>query len=286
MRSLRVFWKSEAKPLLVDALRRARLLAHADRVLYLNSLLRSRGSNAAFGPAHASLPLPPPHLVFDACGHTDYESYFESGVQDARTIADIVESNIRRDHVSVCEWGCGPARVLRHLGCMWPRGQIGLYGSDYNAESIEWCRSHLKGIHFTLNQMLPPLPFESQSFDCVYAISVFTHLSKVRHFDWIEELSRVLRPDGIVIFTTHGDSSTHELLRHEERHYRAGELVVRGNFEEGKRCYVAHQPPAFVQQQLLGGWRLVSHASFSRTQDIWVARRGDPKTARPAGSRP
>jgi hypothetical protein len=42
--------------------------------------------------------------------------------------------------------------------------------------------------------------------DCIYAISVFTHLSAELQDLWMKELRRIVRPGGHLLITTHGES--------------------------------------------------------------------------------
>ena len=165
--------------------------------------------------------------------------------------------------------------MIRHLRQLLVDRRASLYGTDYNEESVEWCRANLVGITFERNGLSPPLPFTDQYLDCIYALSVFTHLSDARHFEWIAELKRVLRPGGIVILTTHSDAAVDRLLGSELERYKAGQLVVRGQVREGKKWYLAYQPPDFVRNELLAGWEVVSHAHarMFNTQDVWVARK-------------
>jgi SAM-dependent methyltransferase len=46
----------------------------------------------------------------------------------------------------------------------------------------------------------PPLPFESEKFDLVYAVSVFTHIDQF-WASWMVELHRVLAPGGFLVAT-------------------------------------------------------------------------------------
>ncbi len=49
----------------------------------------------------------------------------------------------------------------------------------------------------------PPLEFDSASFDLVWAISVFTHLTD-NSIPWLLELHRILKPGGLLIATYMG----------------------------------------------------------------------------------
>jgi hypothetical protein len=96
------------------------------------------------------------------------------------------------------------------------------------------------------------------------------------HFEWIKDLSRVVKPNGIIIITTHGDLARANLLEQERKVYDQGELVVRDKVQEGKRTFVAYHPPSFVRHQLLKNLQVISHITNpiprSLTQDIWIAR--------------
>ena len=258
-----------------NALRHARLLPLADLALYAWSVLKKLPANLRFRSVHAEIATPPSHLAFDAYGHVDRAAYLASGEKDARIVAETVNRWLPGSGIRVCEWGCGPGRVIRHLRQLLSDRRASLYGTDYNEETVEWCRASLEGIAFERNGLSPPLPFTDEYLDCVYALSVFTHLSDARHFEWIAELKRVIRPGGIVILTTHSDAATDRLLGPELARYKAGELVVRGQVKEGKKWFLAYQPPGFVRNELLAGWEVLSHAHARMfgTQDLWVARK-------------
>jgi cyclopropane fatty-acyl-phospholipid synthase-like methyltransferase len=81
------------------------------------------------------------------------------------------------------------------------------------------------------------LPLEAELFDYVYAISIFTHLSERLHYSWIEELFRLLKPNGIIIFTTHGDLCAKRLSTTEKEKYNSGNLVGKDQIKEGKNTF-------------------------------------------------
>jgi len=51
------------------------------------------------------------------------------------------------------------------------------------------------------NSLAPPLPYKASTFDFIYANSVFTHIQMEATPNWIAELRRVLRPEGVLIAT-------------------------------------------------------------------------------------
>ena len=70
---------------------------------------------------------------------------------------------------------------------------------------LEWCKSSIPDVEFYLNEPMPPTGVATASFDAVYCCSVFTHLSEQAHYDWAQEHIRILKPGGILAFTTLGD---------------------------------------------------------------------------------
>lgn len=71
-------------------------------------------------------------------------------------------------------------------------------------DAIEWCRQNLDFAKFEVNESVPPLRYPTNSFDFVYAISVFTHLNEDYQFQWLAELQRVTKQTGYVLLTVHG----------------------------------------------------------------------------------
>jgi SAM-dependent methyltransferase len=266
-----------ARQRIVSLLRKTRLLTLADRVMLLREMIRRRGANRRFQAEHPEFAVPPAPLAYEACNHVDWREYHDSGMLHARLVADLVRVHLAGDRLRICEWGCGPGRVIRHLRGVFAGRTVELFGADCNDASVAWCRARLPGVDVRLNGLDPPLPFETDAFDVLYAISVFTHLSAEGHRRWMDEVLRVVRPSGLVIFTTHGDACTGRLLPREQRRYREGNLVVRGGVHEGSKCFAAYQPPVYVREQLLKDAEAVAHlpspASYQMMQDVWVARK-------------
>jgi len=88
--------------------------------------------------------------------------------------------------------GLRPGACLRHLPAILDE-TCPVYGTDYNKTTIFWCRKNLDKIHFSINELIPPLNFSNGEFDIVYGISIFTHLSAEMHDAWMNEFSRILK---------------------------------------------------------------------------------------------
>lgn len=106
------------------------------------------------------------------------------------------------------DFGCGAGRVLLHLQPV----AVGadLWACDIDEPSVRWLTNRLSPpVHVFRNDEQPPLPLEDGSFDLVVAVSVFSHLADTWS-EWLLELRRVLRPDGLLLATFHGAGSWHE----------------------------------------------------------------------------
>jgi SAM-dependent methyltransferase len=265
------------KPRLAALLRRTGLLALSDRIKFHWLVRRMGPANAAFRDAHPDFPTPPLALAYDAYAHIDLRAYHDLGQTHAAYFAALIREHVTAPAPRVLEWGCGPARVLRHLPALLPAGSD-VHGTDYNPASVAWCQATLPHLNVVNNQLAPPLPYADATFDAIYVLSVFTHLSEAMHTAWSAELARLLRPGGVLITTTHGDRYRQaELLPDEQTRYDRGELIVRGQVEEGKKWYAAFHPPSYVRTRMFPALTEVAHhpspLANSLEQDVWVFRK-------------
>jgi ubiquinone/menaquinone biosynthesis C-methylase UbiE len=258
-------------------LRKAYLLQLADYLMFIGNLSANRKSNKLFLGENPDFISPPAHLSYDAYNHTNLQCYHDMGLRHSALISDLVAEHVSGNEIKICEWGCGPARVIRHLEQINGFGKVELYATDYNESSINWCNKNIKNVKFFLNNLEPPLLFEPGLFDCVYAISIFTHLSERLHYAWIDELFRLIKPNGIIIFTTHGDLCAKRLSAAEKEKYNSGCLIVKDQIKEGKKHFSAYHPPEFIRQKLLKGYNIVRHMSDSSSyhldQEVWVVKK-------------
>ena len=92
----------------------------------------------------------------------------------------------------------------------------------------------------------------SDKFDLVYAYSTFTHWSAALQKQWTTELTRVLKPGGLLLFTTHGAYFRDLFLQAEEgERFDRGEPIVRRPGSSGANRCAAFHPLAFVKNELL-----------------------------------
>jgi ubiquinone/menaquinone biosynthesis C-methylase UbiE len=266
-----------AKSYLVRWLRKAHLFALVDHLRYWFQRIKNRSRNNTFRAAHPTLTLPPDFFIYETY-RADLQAYYEDGLKTAGEIVDEFKKGIdvAKPGVRILDWGCGPARITRHLPALLPAAEI--YGTDYNRKYIDWCSSALPSIQFSLNRIDPPLAYNESFFDAIISISIFTHLSAASHNAWANELYRVLKPGGVAFITTQGAAYRPVLIEAERFLFDKNELVVREDTREGNRLFSAFQPPLFMQQLFAGKFEVIDFVAAptigaAPAQDQWLVRK-------------
>ena len=225
-------------------------------------------------------PLPRAALRYKVSETVSIESFVRIGAACADRIRALARAQgfAIEEAAAVLDFGCGCARVLRWLQPPLAESTVTrFHGVDVDLACIEWCRGALPGACFACNDPLPPLPFLDESFDVIYSISVFTHLDEQRQGDWLRELCRLLRRDGLLIFTVHGENAA-DMLSPEERAllHRAGFLFKRSQKLSGllpEWYHTSWQSSRYVTT-LLAPWfdRIEYHVVADGMQDFVVCR--------------
>jgi SAM-dependent methyltransferase len=203
-------------------------------------------------------------------GTADADWFLRSG----RASYDAIAEHVPLDRVgSVLDFGCGCGRVTRY----WHDFDGSVAGSDVNEGAVEWCRRNLPFARFEVNELAPPLAFEAASFDLVYALSVFTHLTAELQLAWRDELHRALRPGGFLLLTTHGRSYLPRLAGAERERFERGELVVRWGDVPGTNLCSAHHPEPYLRDTFARGFEFLEleaeGARGNPTQDLVLLRK-------------
>ena len=223
-------------------------------------------------------PLPPGNLIFLVTGSESPEWFLNSGRSASEAIREILAKHDLKieQFTSVLDFGCGVGRIMRHWSST--RGPE-WYGTDYNPQLVEWCREHLKFSQFNVNTLSGKLPYAGESFDFIYAYSVFTHLKEELQFFWINELSRVLKPGGYIYFTTHGEYYLANLTPAERALYDRGQPVVREQQESGSNFCATFHPPRYVHETLAQNFTVIDFIPGSdhgwSAQDIHLVKKPD-----------
>jgi SAM-dependent methyltransferase len=236
-------------------------------------------SNATFrrNGAPDGLPLPPSDLIFLVAGTSDISWFLTAGSRAADSVRAVLRgSGIEVDHLdAILDFGCGCGRVLRHWHSL---KSTRVFGTDYNPRLVEWCRLNLSFADVRENRLEPPLRYDDMAFDLVYALSVFTHLTRDLQDAWMRELFRIVKPGGHLLITTHGEYYIRRLNEQERRRFLAGDLVVKNNLgAPGTNTCSAYHPVAYVRNHLALDFQveqfIPSGATGNPMQDLYLLRR-------------
>ena len=221
------------------------------------------------------LPIPPPRLINLVAGHFDVGAFYRNGRLGADCISAILQKNGIEMHrfLSILDFGCGCGRILR----FWDKLHgPEIHGSDYNPALVRWCQGHLPFGEFKTNQSHPPLDYPDESFDFVYAVSVFTHFAEELQIPWMQELWRICLPGGYVLITLHGESYLQQLPMDEREKFDDGELVViREKYSGTNICGVFH-PGSYVRDILAEGFSVIDFLPLGAkdaNQDMYLLQK-------------
>lgn len=150
--------------------------------------------------------MPPRQLasrVFAVEGWSDPDAAYEAlGAQTKSQVTRLLPEGWSFERKRVLDFGSGAGRTLRHFA---QEAEIAeFWGCDIDGPSIAWMHENLcPPFHAWQSPHNPPLGLEHETFDLIYAISVFTHLTD-NSIPWLLELHRMLKPDGLLVATFMG----------------------------------------------------------------------------------
>jgi SAM-dependent methyltransferase len=105
---------------------------------------------------------------------------------------------------AILDWGCGCGRTARNFYRL-PTSK--LTGVDIDRDNLDWCKANLPFVEFQDVPLHPPTQFAPESFDLVFGISVFSHLSEPHQFEWLQELRRIARPGAFLLMSVLGETT-------------------------------------------------------------------------------
>jgi len=210
--------------------------------------------------------------------------------------ADLVLSALRSagtdlTHVGdAMDFGCSSGRVVRVLQAAFP--EVRWHGCDPNASAIGWASEHIPEVEFFVSPQEPPLAVHEASFSLVYAISIWSHFAPELGLRWFQEMHRLIRPGGHLVFTTHGYQSVAFYVENGERSAAQGHQIVDSLYRHGHwyasefgdvgdagvlnpQWGTAFLSVEWVLSRLCPRWRVLEYAPGrnQNNQDVYVLQR-------------
>lgn len=226
------------------------------------------------------LPIPPPSLCFSVIASYDVDCFLRTGFQGAESIRNILARNKKpiNQYSEILDFGCGCGRITRHLKDL---TNSSITGSDINHTPILWAQKNLKFARFITNGISDSLPFENDSFDLVFAVSVFTHLSERLQKHWMGELTRILKPGGALLITVKGENWKVDLGEEQMNSFNHGNMVVIEPEYSGSNYCAAYHPPEYARTVLGAGLNIIEHepcGSKEISQDFYLMAKAGPQS--------
>lgn len=129
-------------------------------------------------------------------------------VETGQAAANILGSELERrlgslNGARILDFGAGSGRIAIPLSKDFP--DMRLHCTDVDAEAIDYLSQNApSNLECSVGSYMPPLSFENDQFDAMYAVSVWSHFPHDLAISWLEEVRRVVRPGGILLISVAG----------------------------------------------------------------------------------
>jgi SAM-dependent methyltransferase len=239
------------------------------------------------------VPYPPFELANRVLSLEDWDdplqAYEQLGAETRDALLDLLPNDWFFEGKRVLDFGCGAGRTLRHF--LGEAERTDIWGVDVDPQSIEWLEANLcPPLHALRCDPGPPLPFETASFDLIWAISVFTHLTD-ESASWLIELHRLLRSGALLMATYTGRWSSELLagepwdedrvgmnvLRHDQGWEHGGPMVLMSDWWVREHWGRAFEFVAVAPQVHGQTWALLRRRDVELTADELLAPSDDPR---------
>jgi ubiquinone/menaquinone biosynthesis C-methylase UbiE len=247
-----------------------------DTCLFWYSRVVNYIPNLIFRRKNPSFVLPPDYFLHETF-QLKYDLYKRDGEHSA---AELIEwaTKYKPDIVNILDWGCGVARITRHLSGNF-NSNVNVTGIDINAQMVEWNKSNIPGVEFREIQYCPPTGLPNSYYDLVIGVSVFTHIECSHHESWLEEISRILQEGGLFIFTTHGEHFYNKLNTQEFKKLLKHGCFTQAYEQAGHRMMSTYMVADEFRKKLAPCFDVLEfhagHLDLSKTggQDLWILRK-------------
>jgi 2-polyprenyl-3-methyl-5-hydroxy-6-metoxy-1,4-benzoquinol methylase len=144
---------------------------------------------------------------------TALKHYFDNGRESAIRIREIINRNLHPSGIatinpndfSLLDFASGFGMVNRHFSVVMPEARV--EASDIHPKAVEFHATHLN-IKCHLSNYKPSNLNISNKYDAIVALSFFSHMPSQSWLPWLRRLCDLLAEGGMLIFTTHGPSSS------------------------------------------------------------------------------
>jgi SAM-dependent methyltransferase len=144
----------------------------------------------------------------------------------------------------ILDFPCGHGRVLRYLRAEFPHAEI--TACDLLEDGVDFCAARFGAIPVYSDPSPSRIGLPAASFDLIWVGSLFTHFDAPRWAIFLSFLRDLLRPGGVLVFSTHGRRSR-EILSEQPAVYNLDKSRRRKILKQvdatgfGYACYPTHR---------------------------------------------
>jgi SAM-dependent methyltransferase len=265
------------RTLLKDVFYKAGLVNVLDFLLFKSSQFKNKRRNECFRKQHPELTIPPDYFLYETY-LLDYEQFYKDGELSAKEIIDWTGNYLNQKQIRILDFGCGVSRIVVHLK-KFTNAELLLYGCDVNGKMIEYNRTSFKDIFYSTILFTPPTDYKENFFDLLYAISIFTHIPASLQGQWLKEIDRVLKVNGIFLLTTHGNYFKERLLKKEQEIFDKEGAFTKEYRKEGHRMMSTYNSPESFRKLLITHFEILEYydgsidMSKAGGQDLWIVKK-------------
>ncbi len=198
----------------------------------------------------------------------------EWNAHDVERVLDEVGLSLR-EAGSLLEFACGYGRLTRHFVHRISPAKITV--SDVDPRAVDFVVKEL-GVKGFYSAIMAEELIHHERYDVIVVVSLFSHLSIRDWGPWLKQLSRMLNPDGLLLFSTHNFDDADE----KDFQVQAEGFLYREQNETRGRLNVEHYGAAYVSKRYVDGviaenfsgrlLKFVPHALMGG-QDAYVLQR-------------
>ncbi len=147
----------------------------------------------------------------DAMFVGDLNHYFSDGLSGLVCIRQaLAASGQEAGNVqTILDFPCGHGRVLRHVRSAFPQAEI--TACDLDRDGVDFCAARFGAIPEYSDPDPSRIALPRDRFDLIWVGSLLTHFDAPRWVTFFELFRSVLKPGGVLVFSTHGRRA-HEWL--------------------------------------------------------------------------
>ena len=132
----------------------------------------------------------------------ELSAYARSGYEGFEVLRHVLRTAGKQlsDHSSLLDFAGGYGRILRYLPALLPANQI--WASDVLSSAVSFVKTTF-GVNGFNSATEPADLIIPRKFDVIWVASLFSHLPRETFAEFLAKLYRALKPDGLLVFSTH-----------------------------------------------------------------------------------